>query len=163
MMTLSPERNAGAIAYTRSGSNGAGRTGSGTVLVTGGSRGIGRSLCSAFAEDGYAVLFFYLENHDAARTSLSSLEKLGCHSEGFCVDVADHDAVTEAFARLDEARVELSVLVNCAGITLDRTVPKLTPQLWQRVLDANLTGCFNCSQAALGRMRELGYGRIVNI
>jgi NAD(P)-dependent dehydrogenase (short-subunit alcohol dehydrogenase family) len=162
-MTLSSEVDASAIAYPRSGPNGNERTTSGTVLVTGGSRGIGRAICRVFAEDEYDVFFFYLQNHEAARATHSNLQKLDVRAHGFCVDVGDHGAVTEAFARLDDAGVEVSVLVNCAGITLDRTVPKLTLELWQRVIETNLTGCFNCSQAAIARMRELGYGRIVNI
>jgi NAD(P)-dependent dehydrogenase (short-subunit alcohol dehydrogenase family) len=162
-MTLSPELNAAAIAYTPKASNGDGTTRNGSVLVTGGSRGIGRAICRAFAEDAFDVFFFYLQNHEAAHATCANLLELDVHADGLCVDVADQDAVAAAFARLDEAGVEVSVVVNCAGITLDRTVPKLTSELWQRVIDTNLTGCFNCSQAAVARMRERGYGRIVNI
>jgi NAD(P)-dependent dehydrogenase (short-subunit alcohol dehydrogenase family) len=160
-MTLSPELDASA--YARNGTNGNGRTRTARVLVTGGSRGIGRAICRAFAEDGADVVFFYLQNHEAAEQTHAGLKELDVRVESMCVDVGDHDAVGAAFALLDDAGVEISVLVNCAGITLDRTVPKLSSENWRRVIDTNLTGTFNCSQAAITRMRERDYGRIVNI
>lgn len=160
-MTLSPELDASA--YGRNGTNGNGRTRNARVLVTGGSRGIGRAICRAFAEDGADIVFFYLQNHEAAGQARAALEELNVGVESRCVDVADHRAVAAAFALLDDAGVEISVLVNCAGIALDRTVPKLSCEHWGRVIDTNLTGCFNCSQAAITRMRERDYGRIVNI
>src|SRR5690242_15505329 len=138
-------------------------TRTGAVLVTGGSRGIGRAICRTFAEDGATVVFFYLENHHAAAETRAALRELDVSVYGRCVDVSDADAVAAAFTQLEADGIEVSVLVNCAGITLDRTVPKLTQDLWQRVLDTNLTGCFTCTQAALAGMRERGYGRIVNI
>jgi NAD(P)-dependent dehydrogenase (short-subunit alcohol dehydrogenase family) len=133
------------------------------VVVTGGSRGIGRAICLEFAGRGANVAFIYLENHEAAEQSIEKIRDFGVQAEKHCVDVADHEAVHAAFQEILGIAGKVDVLVNCAGINQDRTVPKLTEAAWHRVLDTNLTGCFNCSQAALTSMREQGYGRIISI
>jgi acetoacetyl-CoA reductase len=133
------------------------------VIVTGGSRGIGRAICLDFASKGANVAFIYLENHQAADQSLKQLKDLGVQAEKYCVDVADHEAVHDTFQEILGIAGKLDVLVNCAGINQDRTVSKLTEAAWSRVLDTNLTGCFNCCQAVLPSMREHNYGRIISI
>jgi acetoacetyl-CoA reductase len=133
------------------------------VLVTGGSRGIGRAICLAFADSGENVAFFYLQNHEAAGVTAAALRERGVEARPLCVDVSDHTAVSAAFEAMESEHLEIDVLVNCAGITLDRSLPKLSHDLWSRVIDTNLTGCFNCSQGVVSNMRDRNYGRIVNI
>jgi 3-oxoacyl-(acyl-carrier-protein) reductase len=133
------------------------------VVVTGGSRGIGSSICKQFAESGANVAFIYLEQHEAAQKTLGDLRGLGVQAEQYCVDVADHGAVHDTFRQILEGAGKIDVLVNCAGINRDKTLQNLTAEAWERVLDTNLTGCFNCSQAVVPSMRRNDYGRIISI
>jgi len=145
------------------GSSGPDPTGPINVLVTGGSRGIGRAVCSAFARNGASIVVFYLERDDAAADVVSRLQSMGCQARSVRVDIANHVAVQEAVADLESDGLGVDVLVNCAGIALDKTVQKLSLADWQRVIDTNLTGTFSCSKIVLGGMRERNYGRIINI
>jgi acetoacetyl-CoA reductase len=133
------------------------------ALVTGGSRGIGRAICQELAATGMNVALIYLSNDAAASATVAELEDAGVEARALRVDVAEPEQVSQAFASLDGARCRIDVLVNSAGINLDHTVAKLTAESWGRVIATNLTGSFNCAQAAVTRMREQGYGRIVNI
>ena len=134
------------------------------VLITGGSRGIGRATCEAFARQGARVAFFYRTRDDAAEETLEALRSLGAEDPcAEAVDVADATAVEAAFTRLAERGRTPEVLVNCAGITADRTLHKLCVDDWSRVIDTNLSGAFHCASAALGPMRESRFGRIINI
>jgi NAD(P)-dependent dehydrogenase (short-subunit alcohol dehydrogenase family) len=133
------------------------------VLVTGGSRGIGRAICLAFAEAGARIAFFYREHHDAAHDTVAALEAAGSEGRALCVDVSDDAAVEQGVGELAGAGFTADVLVNCAGINIDRTAHKLSVAEWREVVDVNLTGSFICSRAVLPHMREAGFGRIVNI
>jgi NAD(P)-dependent dehydrogenase (short-subunit alcohol dehydrogenase family) len=133
------------------------------VLVTGGSRGIGRAVCSAFARNGASIVVFYLKRDDAAADVVNLLQSMGCKARSLRVDITDHVAVQEAVAELESDGLRVDVLVNCAGIALDKTVQKLSLADWQHVIDTNLTGTFWCSKIVLGGMRERNYGRIINI
>jgi acetoacetyl-CoA reductase len=126
------------------------------ALVTGGSRGIGRAICLALAQETYRVSFFYRQNDAAAAETV----RLIPDARGLRVDVRDDERVRAALEEFDWG---VDILVNCAGITSDRTLGKMTLEQWKQVLDTNLTGCFTCSRAALSGMRERGFGRIVNI
>jgi acetoacetyl-CoA reductase len=135
-------------------------SGSGWAVVTGGSRGIGRATALALADAGHDVLVIYRQHHDAARSAVAEVERRGRSAEAMCVDVSDAGAVE---SQLRGWSGSASVLVNCAGVTADRTLPKLTTDDWRRVLDTNLSSCFHCCQALLPAMRERGFGRIVNV
>jgi NAD(P)-dependent dehydrogenase (short-subunit alcohol dehydrogenase family) len=132
------------------------------AVVTGGSRGIGRAICLAFARSGYEISFFYIANDAAAAETVRMLRELGKEARAMRVDVRDDERVRNAFDEL-ESCAGVDILVNCAGITSDRTLAKMTFDQWEQVLGTNLTGCFTCSRAAIPRMRERGFGRIVNI
>jgi NAD(P)-dependent dehydrogenase (short-subunit alcohol dehydrogenase family) len=109
------------------------------------------------------VLVIYRDRDDAAREAAEEVSSHGVRSSALRVDVSDGDAVRDGLGAFLAEGSPVSVLVNCAGITLDRTLSKLPPADWQRVLDTNLSSCFHCSQALLPDMRARGYGRIVNV
>ncbi|HEY0633263.1 MAG TPA: beta-ketoacyl-ACP reductase [Thermoleophilaceae bacterium] len=132
----------------------------GWAVVTGGSRGIGRATAVSLSEAGHDVLVVYREQDAAARETVAAVTSRGRAAQALRVDVSDADAVGE---QLGDWGTRASVLVNCAGITADRTLPKLTAEDWRRVLDTNLSSCFHCCQALLPGMRERGFGRIVNV
>ena len=136
------------------------------VLVTGGSRGIGRATALAFARAGAAVAFNYSRDEDEgeATETLDALRATGMPAHGAQADVADAAAVAALFAELREALGgPPDVLVNNAAVTHDGLLMMLPEAGWRRVLDVDLTGAFLCSKAALRGMIAGRWGRIVNV
>jgi acetoacetyl-CoA reductase len=129
-----------------------------TALVTGGTRGIGEAICIALKDAGYNVAANYGGNEDAARAFTA---RTGIPAYKF--DVSDFDAVQAGIAEVEQDLGPVDVLVNNAGITRDGTMHKMSFEQWQKVIDTNLTSCFNCSRAVIDGMRERAFGRIVNI
>jgi 3-oxoacyl-[acyl-carrier protein] reductase len=119
-----------------------------TAIVTGGMRGIGRTIADALANAGAEVHVFDRSGSPADSFSLHN------------VDVTDSKAVTDAVASLPRPA---DLLVNNAGITRDRSITNMSDEEWRSVLDVNLTGAFNCLRAVASGMRANGFGRIVNI
>jgi 3-oxoacyl-[acyl-carrier protein] reductase len=136
------------------------------VLVTGGSRGIGRATVLAFARAGDAVAFNYSRAEDEAEATetLAALQALGVPAHAARADVADADAVAALFS---EVRAALggppTVLVNNAAVTHDAPLMMMTEAAWDRVLDTDLKGAFLCARAALRGMIAARSGRIVNV
>jgi 3-oxoacyl-[acyl-carrier protein] reductase len=136
------------------------------VLVTGGSRGIGRATALACAAAGAAVAFNYSrdEDHDEAREALEALRATGAPAHAVQTDVADAEAVTAMFAAIREALGgPPDVLVNNAAVSHDGLLMMLPDAAWQRVLDVDLTGAARCCRAALRGMIAGRWGRIVNV
>lgn len=138
------------------------------ALVTGASRGIGAAIALRLAEDGHDVAINYVE--DPARDNAAEADALAeeirdLGVEALCVaaDVTDREAVADMVGYVAARLGSVDVLVNNAGITRDRTLRKLPPEDWDRVLAVNLTGAFNCAQAVVEGMTERGWGRIVNV
>jgi 3-oxoacyl-(acyl-carrier-protein) reductase len=133
------------------------------VLVTGGSRGIGRAIALDFASKGANVAIVYLDHHVQGQQVLNELKALGVEAEEHATDVKNFAAIQELFADIIKRHGRIDVLVNCAGINRDKTMSKLDPEQWQEVLDTNLTGAFHCSKAVWEQMKTQNYGRIVSI
>lgn len=133
------------------------------VIVTGGSRGIGRQICYEFASKGANVVIIYLKNHSAAQKTLTELKRFRGSTKLECVDVSNYDAVKKSFLKIHKLCGTIDVLVNCAGIIRDDTIDRLSIGDWNQVINTNLTGHFNCSKNVLGIMKAKNYGRIINI
>ena len=129
-----------------------------TALVTGGTRGIGEEICQALKDAGYNVAANYGGNDAAAK---EFTERHGIPAYKF--DVSDFDAVAAGIAKIEQDLGPIDVLVNNAGITRDSTLHRMTPEQWHKVIDTNLSSCFNCAHAVIEGMRERGFGRIINI
>lgn len=131
------------------------------ALVTGASRGIGRAIAVALAQPGWSLLINYSSNAAAAEETARAVREKG--AEAFLVpfNVAEGDAVREAFKAILKDHGRLDVLVNNAGITRDNLLVLMKPGEWDEVLDTNLKGTFLCSQAAVKPMMRQRYGRIV--
>jgi 3-oxoacyl-[acyl-carrier protein] reductase len=129
------------------------------AVVTGGAAGIGRALAARLAAEGAAVFLWELDETALA----ASAAEVG--AKGTCaVDVADASAVAAAMAQSDAATSGLDSLVCSAGIIGPSTTLRDYPiEAWQRVIDINLNGLFNCNRAAVSAMQQGGYGRIVNV
>lgn len=136
------------------------------VVVTGGSRGIGRATALACARAGAAVAFNYsrAEDRGEADDTLSALAETGVAAYGGEHDVADPAAVTRFFAEAGRALGgPPDVLVNNAAVTVDGLVMMLPESGLDRVLAVNLKGAFLCARAALRGMIRSRWGRIVNV
>jgi len=130
------------------------------ALVTGGARGIGRATVAALAGAGARV---FLWDRDAAAVdeAVSLLAGQGLPVSGMAVDVTDREAVQLAVQRLVEAHGRLDVIVNNAGITMDARLEKMTEAQFDTVLDVNLKGVFNVTQAAVAPMIAAGNGGVI--
>ena len=125
-------------------------TGGRVVVVTGASRGIGRSCAEWFIEQGDRVAALSASGSDVPGASLS----LAC-------DVSDASAVGAAFDAVEAALGGCEVLVANAGITIDQLAVRLKDDDWQRVIDVNLTGSFLCARRSLSKMIRARSGRII--
>ncbi len=129
------------------------------ILITGGSRGIGRALVEAFCAEGHAVAFFYRENVSAASAVAQATGAVA-----ICADISDPDEVRHAVAEAEAALGgHIEVLVNNAGVSHIGLVQDMTDAAWRRVLDTNLSGAFYVSRAVIPGMVAAQGGRIVNI
>ena len=125
-----------------------------TVVITGGSRGIGAAAAELFAAKGHRVCFLYEKKHAAAK---AVAEKTG--AEAYCADVADGDAVREAFAKIGD----VDILICNAGIAHIGLMQDTSPALWDRMFDVNVKGIYNCVNAALPGFLRKQSGCIVTV
>jgi 3-oxoacyl-[acyl-carrier protein] reductase len=132
-------------------------------LVTGGSRGIGRSIAETLARDGCDVGIFYQGGPDEAGPVIAGIEKLGRNVWSRVGDVRDSGQVNNAVESLVAQWGGIDILVNNAGIVRDQVIWKMTDDEWRDVLDVDLTGMFHCCRAVVPAMRKSGWGAIVNI
>jgi NAD(P)-dependent dehydrogenase (short-subunit alcohol dehydrogenase family) len=133
------------------------------VFVTGGTRGIGAAISRSFGEQGAVVAAGYGRDTDHAQTFLSELEADGMAASVHQGNIGSADDCRRTVAEVTERHGRLDVLVNNAGITIDKTVLKMTDEDWYKVIAVNLSGAFFMSQAVLPHMIERGSGRIINI
>ena len=133
-------------------------------LVTGGSRGIGRSISLALAAEGDVVYFNHFDpDEDAAAETAQMLKERGVEAFGLKFDVGDHERVKAWVAQAMEAQGRIDNLVNNAGITMDALLVRMTPEQFERVIRVNLTGAFYCLQAVAKVMMKQRFGAIVNL
>lgn len=133
------------------------------VLVTGGSRGIGRAICLRLASMGAHVFINYVSNSAAAEETEQMIVAAGGVADILGFDVADSTACNDAIKDLIKNFGSLDILVNNAGITRDGLMARMKEDAWDAVIDTNLKGSFICSKAAARSMMKKRWGRIVNI
>jgi 3-oxoacyl-[acyl-carrier protein] reductase len=134
-----------------------------TVLVTGGSRGIGRAICEKLAGPGTHVFINYAAASAAAQETAEKVRAAGGVATLVQADVMDAEAVAAMFKVLLEATGRIDVLVNNAGITRDGLLIRMKPADWSQVIETNLSGAFRCIQQATKPMMKQRYGRIINV
>jgi 3-oxoacyl-[acyl-carrier protein] reductase len=133
------------------------------VVVTGGSRGIGREIVRTLAGQGQRVAFTYRENADAAESLEKEFASSNPHVTGFACDATDFGAVKATVREVTERLGRITGLVNNAGITRDRVFVMMKPEEWQEVIDTDLTGTFYFCRAVIFSMMKRKTGKIVNI
>ena len=134
-----------------------------TALVTGGSRGIGRAIAIALAEEGADVVINYVSSEKAARDVAETITKMGRRALVAQADVGDYPDTFRMAQEILREFSHLDILVNNAGINSDKTFVKMDHASWRKVLAINLDGVFNCTKVFVDQMLKQNYGRVVNI
>ncbi len=133
-----------------------------TALVTGGAKGIGSAICRALAIDGYKIAINYNSSQTEAvdlKNELSAITEV----EIFKADVSDSKQVKEMFSEIEKVFGGVDVLVNNAGIAGQMLFTDITDEMWQKMINVNLSGAFYCCREALKFMINNKSGRIINI
>ncbi|MCU5746712.1 3-oxoacyl-[acyl-carrier-protein] reductase [Staphylococcus sp. SQ8-PEA] len=133
------------------------------VLVTGASRGIGRSIALQFAEEGYNVAVNYAGNKDKAEAVVEEIKAKGVDSFAIQTNVANPDEVKAMIKEVVSQFGSIDVLVNNAGITRDNLLMRMKEHEWDDVIDTNLKGVFNCIQKVTPQMLRQKSGSIINL
>lgn len=134
------------------------------VVVTGGSRGIGRAVARKFAKDKCLIVIAHFDpDEEAAEQTLKLIEQEGSCGEVHKLDVSSFSKVDVFFRDLIGRRKRVDVLVNNAGITRDKLLMRMGEADWDAVMAVNLKSVFNCTQAVVREMVKQRSGRIVNI
>ena len=116
------------------------------AIVTGGASGIGEAICRRFAQEKAVVAVCDVDLEGAKRVA----EEIGGYA--YRVDISNYTEVEKAFSKIVEELKNIHILVNNAGITKDTLLLKMKEEDWDRVLDVNLKGTFNCSKAIVRYM-----------
>ncbi len=128
------------------------------AVITGASRGIGKAIAYALANDGYIPVINYNKSREAA-------EKIAAETGGIavCADVSDRNAVSDMIETARKKFGGIDVLVNNAGISVTGLFTDISSEAEEQIIDTNIRGVFNCTKAVLPHMISRKYGRIINI
>ena len=133
------------------------------AIVTGSSRGIGEATAIRLAQEGFYVTVNYSKDEEGAEDTVQKIRNHGGKAFSVKADVSNPDEVDRMVDKTIDRFGDIGVLVNNAGLSLHATIDKLEYEEWQKLMDVNLTGSFNCAKYVQAHMKELGWGRIVNI
>ncbi len=133
------------------------------VVVTGGSRGLGRAICQAFADPNTHIYFNYRAAEEEAQETGKLIAAAGGTWDAACVDVTSLQAVNGWFKNIAAASKKVDVLVSNAGITRDGLIALMKESDWDVVVETNLKGTFNCVKSVIRIMIRQRFGRIVNV
>jgi acetoacetyl-CoA reductase len=135
-----------------------------TALVTGGIGGIGTAICRRLSGDGFAVIAVYhpLEKERAEAWSAEQSAD-GYSIDTLAMDVSSPEECSSTLSMLLAERGSVDVLINCAGITRDKTFKRMEDDHWYDVINVNLNSVYNVTRPLWDTMLENGFGRVVNI
>jgi len=134
-----------------------------TAIITGASRGIGRSMATLFASQGANVAFTYRSSDEKAQSLEKELEALGGKAKAFKSDAADLKAAEQLVADVVELYGTIDVVVNNAGVTRDNLLMRMTEEQWDEVINTNLKSIFNMTKAVQRTMLKQRSGSIINL
>jgi 3-oxoacyl-[acyl-carrier protein] reductase len=134
------------------------------VVITGGSKGIGRSVALKFAEENNRIIIVHYDPDEVeANNTLNTLAQRSVEAESHKIDVSSFETVDSFFKDILSKHNRIDVLVNNAGITKDALLMRMTENDWDSVIAVNLKSVFNCTHAVVRSMIKQRRGRIVNI
>lgn len=131
------------------------------VIVTGGSRGIGRTIALMFVNNGANVVITYVKNEEEVKRTVSLTS--GNRVSYYQLDVTNEKQVIDVIGMVEHKLGSIDILVNNAGTFKNNLVRNMSNDEWNSVVDVNLTGVFNCTRAVLSYMYDKKYGKIINI
>ncbi len=135
-----------------------------TIVITGGSKGIGQAICLRFAREGARIIFVHYDPDDLeANKTLELLDKMNVEARSEKLDVSSFRDVEEFFQKVVKDFQRVDVLVNNAGITRDAFLMRMSEDQWDQTLQVNLKSVFNCTKAVMRSMIKQRSGRIINI
>ncbi|MFH0845607.1 MAG: 3-oxoacyl-[acyl-carrier-protein] reductase [Pseudomonadota bacterium] len=134
------------------------------VAITGGSRGIGRAVALKFAQEQATIIIAHYDpDETASGETLTILSQKGIKAESYKADVSSHSEVDALFKGVISRHGRIDALINNAGIVKDTLLMRMTEEDWDRVIDVNLKGVFNCTHAVIRAMMKQRQGCVVNI
>ncbi|MBI1395831.1 MAG: acetoacetyl-CoA reductase [Betaproteobacteria bacterium] len=133
------------------------------VLVTGGMGGLGESICTGMADQGYTVVATHSPSNKGSAAWLAAMKERGYDFHAIGCDVADFDSCAAAVKQVEAEVGAVDVLVNNAGITRDMTFKKMSKEDWTVVISTNLDSVFNMTKQVMDGMVDRGWGRVINI
>lgn len=134
------------------------------AIVTGGAGGIGSAISKRLAKDYQTIACYFKNgNHEQAKCWQAEQQAAGYDIDIMYANVSNFEDCQKLIDRVVERYGRIDVLVNNAGVTQDSSLKKMTPEQWQQIIDANLTGVFNMTRNALPIMLDQNYGRIISI
>lgn len=134
-----------------------------TVIVTGGSRGIGKAIVTKFATNGHNVVINYNRSNEEANDLYKELINKGCNVRLFKADITNRAEVDLMTSFCVNEYGSIDVLVNNAGMAESKMFADILDIHWEKMMDVNVKGTFNCSQSALRFMMPEKSGNIINI
>jgi 3-oxoacyl-[acyl-carrier protein] reductase len=134
-----------------------------TALVTGASKGIGRSIALRYAERGANVAFTYLSSVEQGQALEAELSAKGVKAKGYRSDASDFAQADKLVNDVIADFGSLDILVNNAGITQDTLLLRMTEEMWDKVINVNLKSCFNTVKASTKQMMKQKSGSIINM
>jgi len=133
------------------------------VIVTGGARGIGRSIVLALCKEGADCAFTYTKNPSAAESLTKEIHGMGRRAVPFQLDVRDFEGTKTFVEEVKKEFGRIDILVNNAGITRDKSLMMMNKEDWSEVIDTDLTGVFNTTRACIITFLKQKSGNVVNI
>lgn len=133
------------------------------VLITGASRGIGKSIAEECVKQGAKVAFTYLSSDEKAKALENELSSNGGVAKGFKSDASKYDDAQELVDKVVEEFGQIDVLVNNAGITRDTLLMRMSEEQWDEVMNTNLKSAFNLTKAVQRPMLKARSGSIINM
>lgn len=133
------------------------------AIVTGGTRGIGRAVAVALAEEGADIAITGAQDQTALDDAKAEIEGVGRRVIAAIADVSQRSEIDALIADIDERWGRIDILVNNAGIIQMTPLEDLTEAQWDRTIAVHLKGTFNCTQAVLPVMKRMGGGKIINV
>ncbi|KPK96517.1 MAG: hypothetical protein AMJ95_13780 [Omnitrophica WOR_2 bacterium SM23_72] len=134
-----------------------------TAIISGGTRGIGKAIVLELAREGINISVSFLKNQDLAKQLEKEIKNLGVKVKAFQADIKDYHSVSQWVKQTKEYFGGLEILINNAGIINDKALMFMQEQDWKSVIDTNLGGVFNLTQAVITGFMKQKSGHIINI